>query len=88
MKLIYAIMRDAASEPVSTALSNQGFNVTRLTSTGGFLKQGNVTLLICVEAERVDEVLELLKENNPPVDGVNSKITVLVLDLPHYMKVQ
>lgn len=86
MKLIYAIMRDAVSEPISASLSSQGFNVTRLTSTGGFLKRGNVTLLVGVEADHVDEVLEILKENNPPVN--QTKITVLVLDLPHYLKVQ
>ncbi len=88
MKLIYAIMRDAASEPISASLSKRGFNVTRLTSTGGFLKQGNVTLLVGVEANRVEEVMEILKKNNPAVEGIPTKITVLVLDLPYYLKVQ
>ena len=88
MKLIYAIMRDAASEAVNASLSNQGFNVTRLTSTGGFLRQGNVTLLIGVEDIQVSEVMSILKEFKPQEEVIPSNITVLVLDLPYHLKVR
>jgi uncharacterized protein YaaQ len=88
MKLIYAIMRDAASEAIIASLSNKGFEVTRLTSTGGFLRQGNVTLLIGVENNQVSEVMAILKEFKHLKDGIPSKITVLVLDLPYHLKVR
>ena len=88
MKLIYAIMRDAASEPIGAALSKQGLNVTRLTSTGGFLRQGNVTLLIGVEDNQVQKVMDLLKKYNPSDESFPSNITVFVLDLPHYLRVK
>jgi uncharacterized protein YaaQ len=45
------------------ALSAGGITVTRLASTGGFLQQGNSTLLICVDDDKVDVVKTLIREN-------------------------
>ena len=53
MKLVIVIIRDSDDEAVIQALLQQEYRVTRMSSTGGFLKQGNVTLLIGVREERV-----------------------------------
>ena len=45
------------------ALSSAGISVTRLASSGGFLQQGNATLLIGVEEEQVTRVITLIREN-------------------------
>jgi uncharacterized protein YaaQ len=45
------------------ALSGAGFSVTRLDSSGGFLQQGNATLLIGADEQRVKEALGLLRDN-------------------------
>jgi uncharacterized protein YaaQ len=45
------------------ALSSAGFTVTRFSSSGGFLQQGNATLLIGVDEDRVDDVIEVLRVN-------------------------
>lgn len=45
------------------ALSAAGITVTRVASTGGFLQQGNATLLIGVDDDRVDQVKQLIREN-------------------------
>lgn len=45
------------------ALSQGGFAVTRLASQGGFLQQGNATLLIGVDDDRVEGAIGVLREN-------------------------
>lgn len=45
------------------ALSQAGFAVTRLASSGGFLQQGNATLLVGVDDDRVENVISVLRDN-------------------------
>ena len=57
MKMIMAIVSNDDSSRVSSKLTNSGFSVTRLATTGGFLMSGNTTLLIGVADEKVDEAI-------------------------------
>lgn len=66
MKLIYVIVRNVDSTRVTEGLNGKGFYVTKLASTGGFLREGNTTLLIGTEEEKVDEVIELVKKECGP----------------------
>lgn len=63
MKLLLAIVQDADVNFLMDALTESGYRVTRLSTTGGFLKKGNTTLLIGVEAEKLDEVLAVIEKN-------------------------
>ncbi len=58
-----AIVQGEDSPRTVQALSNAGVSVTRFASSGGFLQQGNATLLIGVEDDRVESVMEILREN-------------------------
>ncbi len=60
MKMILAIVTNDDSSKVSNALTNEGFSVTRLATTGGFLMSGNTTLLIGVQNEQVEQAIELI----------------------------
>ncbi len=62
MKLIVAIVSNDDSHPTSQALIKHNFSVTKLSTTGGFLRAGNTTLLIGCEDNLVDKALEILKE--------------------------
>ena len=62
MKLVYAIVHDEDSERATRKLNEKKFSVTKLSSTGGFLKRGNTTLMIGTEDEKVPEVIEIVKE--------------------------
>jgi len=62
MKLIFAIVNKEDASEVSIALTKKKFSVTRLATTGGFLMSGNVTLIIGTQADKVPEVLEIIKE--------------------------
>jgi len=57
MKLIIVILSGADTDNVIHKLLERDFRFTRLTSSGGFLRRGNTTLLIGTAAERVDEAV-------------------------------
>ena len=60
-KLVLAILQESDYESTLAELSQRRIFVTRLSSTGGFFKKKNVTVLIGVEEDRLDEVLKVLK---------------------------
>ena len=62
MIMILAIIQARDSFETITELNKQGFYVTELSTTGGFLKQKNATLLIGTEVEKKDQVYAILKE--------------------------
>ena len=66
MKLIYVIVRNVDSAHVLEELNKKGFYVTKLSSTGGFLREGNTTLMIGTDEDKVDEVIEIVKKEVGP----------------------
>jgi uncharacterized protein YaaQ len=63
MKLIMAVVHEKDQRHVQDGLLEQGYQFTNVASTGGFLREGNITLLIGVEEEQVDQVLEVIRES-------------------------
>lgn len=63
MKLIMAIVSGDDSSKVSRALTKSNFSVTKLATTGGFLMAGNTTFLVGTEDDKVEEVIEVLRQN-------------------------
>lgn len=62
MKLIYVIVRNVDSGYVTEALNKSGYYVTKLASTGGFLREGNTTLMIGTDEDKVDQVIDIVKK--------------------------
>jgi uncharacterized protein YaaQ len=62
MKLLITIVQDADAPGLVRALSERGFQSTKLASTGGFLREGNTTLLVGVEDAQVEVVQEIIRE--------------------------
>ncbi len=62
MKLVLAIINNDDSAVAAAALTANGFSVTKLSTTGGFLMVGNTTLLIGTEDERVEALVGTLKK--------------------------
>jgi len=62
MKLVIAIVNHDDANAVTQNLSRHGFSSTKLSTTGGFLLSGNATLLVGVEDEKVQEVIELIRQ--------------------------
>src|SRR5690625_388677 len=63
MKLIIAVVQDKDSNRVTTALNEANFQTTKLATTGGFLKEGNTTIMVGCQSEYTDEALEIIKDN-------------------------
>lgn len=64
MKLVISIVQDVDAEEVIEKLNKEGFRVTRISSTGGFLKSGNTTLLSGIDDENYDRYMKVLEENS------------------------
>ena len=62
MKLIIAIVNSEDASAVLSELTGQGFSVTKLATSGGFLRAGNVTILIGLEDSRLDEAMDLIRK--------------------------
>lgn len=60
MKLLVTIMQDADAPALVKALTAQGFQFTKLASSGGFLREGNTTLLVGVQNEQVSTVMQTI----------------------------
>lgn len=60
MKIIYAIVSSDDGNRVTDVLNEHHFSVTKLATTGGFLKKGNATLMIGTDEDRVDEAIDLI----------------------------
>jgi Uncharacterized protein conserved in bacteria len=76
MKLIIAIVQDQDAPSLIEELMDKDFRVTKLASTGGFLKSGNTTLLSGVEDEKVDEALKIIEDNCKTREITTSLLTV------------
>ena len=63
MKLIVAIVQAEDAQRTVVALTDKGIGSTRMSSSGGFLQQGNVTLMIGVEDAQVLAAMQVIREN-------------------------
>jgi uncharacterized protein YaaQ len=94
MKLIIAIVQDEFSTKVIKALMNSKYRTTKLSSTGGFLKSGNTTLLIGVEDGEVDEVIKIVEKECKDTKVMKGKdevtvggATLFILDMKDFKKI-
>ena len=102
MKLILAILSNDDSPVASNALNKNGFSVTKLATTGGFLRAGNTTLIIGCEGEKVEAAIDIIKEYSSkrteivpstasyasfPVEVTVGGATIFVLDVAQFLKV-
>lgn len=62
MKLIIAIVQDEDASRLVSNLMNEGFGVTKLATTGGFLRAGNTTLLVGVDEEKFDAAMHVIEK--------------------------
>ena len=92
--LMMAIVQVDDANNVSAALIKQGYRLTRINTVGSFLRKGNATFLIGLQAEYVDKALNIMQEAcrqrvepSPMKQGIPMyAITAFVLDmmpLPH-----
>jgi len=64
IKMVLAVIDKDDAHDVISNLSKKGFSITRLSTTGGFLRSGNVTILVGVDDEKTPEVIDLIKQHS------------------------
>jgi len=74
MKLITAIVQNDDANKLISALRENGYSSTKLSSTGGFLSSGNTTLISVVEDAKVEQEIEIIRK----ICKVKKKITAAI----------
>ena len=62
MKLIIAIIQDEDASRLINGLMTEGYRVTKLATTGGFLRSGNTTLLVGVEDDKLVKAMSVIEK--------------------------
>jgi uncharacterized protein YaaQ len=63
VKLLICVINGDDANPLTDALVREGHRATIISTTGGFLREGNATLLIGVPDDSVHAVLEIIGAN-------------------------
>lgn len=66
MKLVVAIVQNDDADDLLDALIAADYRATRLASTGGFLRQGNTTIIVGIPEAAVSEVLNIVAAHTSP----------------------
>lgn len=62
MKLVLAIVQDDDAIDLIEELTDKDYRVTKLATTGGFLKSGNTTLMIGVEEKEIKNLINVIED--------------------------
>jgi uncharacterized protein YaaQ len=62
MKLIMAIISSDDSRDALDRLTKAGFRATVISTTGGFLREGNTTIFLGTEDQSVAQAVEVLRQ--------------------------
>jgi uncharacterized protein YaaQ len=62
MKMVMTVIQADDAGQINDALVRAGHRVTRMATTGGWLRRENATFLLGVEDEKLEEVLAILQQ--------------------------
>jgi uncharacterized protein YaaQ len=62
MKLIMAIISSDDSRDALERLTKAGFRATVISTTGGFLREGNTTIFLGTEDQKITQAVEVLQQ--------------------------
>lgn len=87
MKMVILIIKERDADEITQALTSEKYRVTRIASTGGFLRSGVVTLLLGVRDERVESALELVRKRLTPLPSGEKRVTLFVVPVERFEQV-
>ena len=87
MKMVILIVKERDADEILQALTSEKYRVTRIASTGGFLRSGVVTLLLGVRDERVESALELVRKKLTPLPSGEKRVTLFVVPVERFEQV-
>lgn len=62
-KMVMSVVHPEDAPALTKKLNQAGFRVTQVATRGGFLRQGNVNLMIGVDERDVDKVVDIIRDN-------------------------
>lgn len=86
MKMIIIIVKDHDADALTQAFTAGNFRVTRVASTGGFMRSGVVTMLLGVEDTQVDDAIKIAHAALPPSSD-NKRATLFVVPIQHFEQI-
>lgn len=87
MKMIIVIVKDQEADKLTQSLTAENFRVTRVASTGGFLRAGVATLLIGVEDGDVDAAIRVLRSGLGESKPGEKRATLFVVPVERFEQV-
>ena len=63
MKLVIAILSNSDSEKVISAIAQNGYSSTKIATQGQFLVDGHTTLLVGCDDDKVEKLLDIMKNS-------------------------
>ena len=87
MKMIIVIVKDHDADPLTQALTAANFRVTRIASTGGFLRSGIVTMLLGVEDEQTETAIQTVRNTLSPLPSGEKRATLFVVPVQRFEQV-
>ena len=87
MKMIILIIKDHDADAVTQTLTSAEYRVTRVASTGGFLRRGVVTLLLGVDDDRVDSAIGLVREKLGSSASGEKRATLFVVPVERFEQI-
>jgi uncharacterized protein YaaQ len=87
MKLIIVIIKNSDADTLTQALTAGNFRITRVASTGGFMRSGVVTMLLGVEDEQVDSAIKVMRDSLPAPEEDKKRVTLFVVPVQRFEQV-
>ena len=87
MKMIITIVKDSDADTLTQAFTSAEYRVTRVASTGGFLRSGVATMLIGLEDDQVEAAIALMKSKLGTGTGQEPRLSLFVVPVERFIQV-
>ena len=87
MKMVILIVKNQDADEITQALTSEKYRITRVASTGGFLRSGVVTFLIGMRDERVELALDISRKKLTPLPSGEKRATLFVVPVERFEQV-
>ena len=87
MKMIILLLKDHLTDALTAALTAAQYRVTRIASTGGFLRSGTTTMLVGVEGAQVESAISLIRSTVSATPSEEPQVTLFVVPVSRYEQV-
>ncbi len=84
MKMIILIVKDSEADVLTRALTSAEYRVTRIASTGSFLRSGVATLLLGVNDAQVDPAIQLVRETIAMGASTEKRVSLFVVPVERF----